>query len=75
MNISYRNTFATASLMAVLLFIPAGAQQTTKSTFEPLTMHLPEVGVKGNTHFPFSDLNNQQVADMMSKFLAEKKLD
>ena len=38
-------------------------------------VHLPEVGVKGNTHFPFSDLNNQQVADLMSKFLAEKKLD
>ncbi len=38
-------------------------------------VHLPEVGVRGNTHFPFSDLNNKQVADLMSKFLAEKKLD
>jgi pimeloyl-ACP methyl ester carboxylesterase len=38
-------------------------------------VHLPEVGVRGNTHFPFSDLNNQQVADLMSKFLADKKLD
>jgi len=38
-------------------------------------VHLPEVGIRGNTHFPFSDLNNQQVADLMSKFLAEKKLD
>ena len=37
--------------------------------------HLPEVGVHGNTHFPFSDLNNIQVADLMSKFLSEKKLD
>jgi pimeloyl-ACP methyl ester carboxylesterase len=38
-------------------------------------VHLPEVGVYGNTHFPFSDLNNKEVADLMSKFLSEKKLD
>lgn len=38
-------------------------------------VHLPEIGIRGNTHFPFSDLNNVQVADMMSKFLAEKHLD
>lgn len=30
--------------------------------------HLPEEGIKGNTHFPFSDLNNVQIADMVSKF-------
>jgi pimeloyl-ACP methyl ester carboxylesterase len=36
---------------------------------------LPEAGLRGNTHFPFSDLNNKQVADLMSKFLTEKKLD
>jgi pimeloyl-ACP methyl ester carboxylesterase len=36
---------------------------------------LPEVGIHGNTHFPFSDLNNLDVADQMSKFLAEKGLD
>jgi pimeloyl-ACP methyl ester carboxylesterase len=38
-------------------------------------VHLPKVGILGNTHFPFSDLNNKQVADLMSKFLSEKKLD
>lgn len=38
-------------------------------------VHLPDVGLQGNTHFPFSDLNNKQVADLMSKFLADKKLD
>lgn len=38
-------------------------------------MHLPEVGVRGNTHFPMSDLNNLQIADLMSKFLKEKNLD
>jgi hypothetical protein len=38
-------------------------------------VHLPEVGIKGNTHFPFSDLNNIEIADLVSKFLVDKKLD
>jgi pimeloyl-ACP methyl ester carboxylesterase len=38
-------------------------------------VHLPEIGIRGNTHFPMSDLNNVQVADQMAKFLSEKKLD
>lgn len=37
-------------------------------------VHLPEIGIKGNTHFPFSDLNNIQVADELSKWLKEKGL-
>jgi hypothetical protein len=38
-------------------------------------VHLPEIGIRGNTHFPFSDLNNQQIADLMSDFLQKKGLD
>ena len=38
-------------------------------------VHLPEIGIRGNTHFPFSDLNNIEVADQMSKFLKAKNLD
>jgi hypothetical protein len=38
-------------------------------------VHLPEIGIRGNTHFAFSDLNNIQIADLVSKFLSEKKLD
>lgn len=38
-------------------------------------VHLPEIGIRGNTHFPFSDLNNVQIADLMSDFLAQKGLD
>lgn len=38
-------------------------------------IHLPEAGIKGNTHFPFSDLNNLEVADLLSEWLKEKKLD
>ena len=37
-------------------------------------VHLPEIGIKGNTHFMFSDLNNVELADLLSKWLAEKGL-
>ena len=36
---------------------------------------LPEAGLTGNTHIPFADLNNVQVADLLSKFLSEHGLD
>lgn len=38
-------------------------------------VHLPEIGIHGNTHFPFSDLNNLEIADLMSEWLAKKGLD
>jgi hypothetical protein len=38
-------------------------------------VHLPEIGIKGNTHFPFSDLNNLEIADLMSQWLKVKGLD
>jgi hypothetical protein len=38
-------------------------------------IHMPEIGIKGNTHFIFSDGNNVQIADLVSKFLAERHLD
>jgi hypothetical protein len=40
-----------------------------------IVVHLPEIGIRGNTHFPFSDLNNMQIADQVSKFLSEHGLD
>jgi hypothetical protein len=38
-------------------------------------VHLPELGIRGNTHFAFSDMNNLQIADLMSEFLQKKGLD
>ncbi|WP_449415890.1 alpha/beta hydrolase [Ochrobactrum teleogrylli] len=37
--------------------------------------HLPDIGIRGNTHFLMWDLNNVEIADQISKFLKEKKLD
>jgi pimeloyl-ACP methyl ester carboxylesterase len=38
-------------------------------------VRLPDIGIRGNTHFPFSDLNNVEIANQVSKFLAAKGLD
>ena len=38
-------------------------------------VHLPEIGIRGNTHFLMSDLNNVAIADQVSRFLTEKTLD
>ncbi|KXU34401.1 alpha/beta hydrolase [Cephaloticoccus primus] len=37
-------------------------------------VHLPDIGLHGNTHFPMSDLNNREVADHMARFLKTKGL-
>jgi pimeloyl-ACP methyl ester carboxylesterase len=38
-------------------------------------IHLPGIGIKGNTHFPMSDLNNVVIADLLSQWLKKKGLD
>jgi pimeloyl-ACP methyl ester carboxylesterase len=37
-------------------------------------VHLPEIGIRGNTHFLMSDMNNALIADQVSEFLATKGL-
>src|SRR6185436_11322284 len=38
-------------------------------------LSLPAIGIHGNTHFAFSDLNNLQIADLLSDYLHRKGLD
>jgi pimeloyl-ACP methyl ester carboxylesterase len=38
-------------------------------------LHLPDAGLRGNSHFSYLDLNNVQVADQLSAFLAKEGLD
>ena len=38
-------------------------------------VHLPEIALTGNMHVLLADLNNLQIADQMSAFLAQKGLD
>jgi len=50
-------------------------QTVNKHGGDARLVHLPELGIRGNTHFIMSDLNNAQIAGLVSTFLAEKKLD
>ncbi len=36
---------------------------------------LPDLGIRGNTHVPFADLNNMEVAGQLEAWLHEKGLD
>lgn len=38
-------------------------------------LDLPAMGIHGNTHFAFSDLNNFKIADLLSDYLRRTKLD
>jgi hypothetical protein len=38
-------------------------------------VHLPDIGIRGNTHFLMADLNNKQIADLMARWLHEQGLD
>ena len=38
-------------------------------------IELPKIGIKGNTHFLMGDLNNEEIADVMAKWLKDKGLD
>ena len=38
-------------------------------------VHLPEIGITGNTHFAFSDTNNHRITELVAEFLRKKRLD
>ena len=38
-------------------------------------IHFPDIGTHGNGHFSYEELNNVQLADLVSEFLEEKGLD
>ncbi|MDE6735301.1 MAG: alpha/beta fold hydrolase [Desulfovibrio sp.] len=38
-------------------------------------LHLPEIGIRGNSHAPFADANNGEIAGLLERWLAEKGLD
>ena len=37
-------------------------------------VHLPDIGIKGNTHFLMADKNNLDIAALMEEWLKEKGL-
>jgi quercetin dioxygenase-like cupin family protein/pimeloyl-ACP methyl ester carboxylesterase len=62
----WRNVLATARKWAALINAHGG---------DATVIHLPEIDIKGNTHFIQSDLNNSEIAEHIYKWLSDKKLD
>ncbi|MEX6689904.1 alpha/beta fold hydrolase [Danxiaibacter flavus] len=62
----WRNVLATARQWAKVVNAHGG---------DATIVYLPEAGIKGNTHFIMSDLNNKEIADLITKWLKEKGLD
>ena len=51
------------------------AETVNKHGGDVTVVYLPNIGIHGNTHFPFSDKNNRQIADLLAQWLKEKGLD
>lgn len=62
----WRNVLATARQWAKVVNAHGG---------DASIVYLPAIGIKGNTHFIMSDLNNKVIADLIAKWLKEKGLD
>lgn len=69
-DIAGRDNWRTRVAMA-RLWVDAINRHGGDATF----VSLPEIGITGNTHFAFSDLNNHEIADQITAFLAQKNLD
>ena len=51
------------------------ADTVNKHGGDVTVIHLPQAGIKGNTHFPMQDLNNAEVAEHLAQWLQAKGLD
>jgi pimeloyl-ACP methyl ester carboxylesterase len=60
-----------AQVITSKLFVDALNRKGGKAS----VLHLPDLGLRGNSHFMFSDLNNVGVADQLSAFLRKHGLD
>ena len=69
------NVTESASYTSSLKLSKLFAEKVNKYGGKAQVLRLPDVGLKGNTHLPFADMNNVAVADLLSKFLAENALD
>ena len=57
-------------LIGARKFVEAIEKHGGKATL----VELPKIGIKGNTHMLFQDLNNAELADVLVKWLKEQKL-
>lgn len=62
----WRTAFARAEAFVTLVNTRGGAAEL---------LHLPKIGVFGNTHYAFANINNVEIADLLSQYLKRNGLD
>ena len=67
----YRSELWRIARMRAKLFVDA----VNRNGGDAKLILLDELGIYGNTHSPFADLNNIEITDLLEKFLKEKGLD
>lgn len=50
------------------------AEHYNKDGGDATVIYLPEIGIKGNSHFMFQELNNKEIAEHIEKWLESKGL-
>ena len=60
---------------AAAMMADAFAEAVNRHGGDAKVVHLPDIGIKGNSHFPFAEKNNRAVADALAAWLQEKSLD
>ena len=53
---------------------PASWQKLSTAMADAKVLHLPDIGIYGNTHFLFEDKNNEEIADLMDRWIVKKGL-
>lgn len=83
-TIGWRTVLRTDKVKAIVAYEPGGTEFEMAKKFvttinkyggDATLVHLPEIGIKGNSHFLVQEKNNEQLADLMEQWLKEKGLD
>jgi hypothetical protein len=67
--------FMLLTRIPIIIFYGDNIPEVNRRGGDATVVHLPQIGIRGNTHFPFSDLNNLEIARLLSEFLEKKGLD
>lgn len=65
---------STAFWQAVLKMCRDFSAQYNKDGGDARVIYLPDLGIRGNSHFMFEEMNNAQIADLIEKWLHRHKL-
>lgn len=60
---------------AAAMMADAFAAAVNRHGGDAKVVHLPDLGIRGNSHFPFAEKNNVEVAGALEARLREKGLD